>query len=321
MIAIAILGLGSIGLRHAGNFIRLGADVVGFDPDAARRDALREAGGEISDSREAALSGADAVVIASPNRFHLEDLAAAADAGCHVLAEKPLAHTAKGVGEILDRFDDKGLCVFAGFNMRFNPAVEAARSILDGGGLGGILWARFLMSDYLPNWRPHQDYRQGYAADPASGGVLFDMIHEFDLANHLLGPAETLAAAAANSGHMEMKSEDIADVILIHEGGWRSTLHLDYVSRPRRRTVEIAGTGGRLELDLDAPRMRRIDIEDRTVSDETFADPPAAAYEREAQSFLECVTNNATPPCNGRQALAVLEQVIAARDICGLPSA
>ncbi len=109
MTMIALIGLGSIGLRYAANFISCGVDVIGFDPDASRQEALRQADGATVDSRAAALSAADAAVIASPNRFHLEDLAAAVDANCHVLAEKPLAHTLEGVDEVLDRFDEHGL--------------------------------------------------------------------------------------------------------------------------------------------------------------------------------------------------------------------
>ena len=317
---IAVLGLGSIGLRHAGNLLTLGVPVIGYDPDPQRRVALVEVGGAVAQNRDQALDTADAAVIASPNRFHLEDLAAAVDANCHVLAEKPLAHTLEGVDEVLDRFDEHGLCVFAGFNQRFNPAAVAARKVIDDDTLGDILWARFQMSDYLPNWRPHQDYRQGYTADRASGGVLFDMIHEFDMANHLLGGATTVAAVANSSGSLEMQSEDIADVILTHEGGARSTLHLDYVSRPRRRVAEIAGSKGRLEVNLDALTLRLTDPEEQMILDETFTDQPGAEYVREAQSFLQCIKGDARPPCDGRQALSVLRQVIAARQMCGLPS-
>ncbi len=318
---IAVLGLGSIGIRHARNLLAAGAKVKGFDPNPERLVLLKELGGETANSREEALAGAGAAVIASPNANHLGDLEAALERDLSVLAEKPLAHTTDGVDDLLERFRDRGLTVFAGFQLRFHPAVKAARQAFDEGRLGTILWARFQMSDYLPDWRPHQDYRLNYTANAATGGVLFDMIHEFDLANHLLGPAETVTAAAGNSGHMEIESEDIADVVLAHEGGWRSVLHLDYVSRPRQRVAQIAGTDGLMDLDFDKRRMAIIDAGGETVTDQVFPGSYDDDYLEEAAAFLKCIKGEGVPLCDGTAALAILQQVIEARRMCGLPEA
>lgn len=320
MTTIAVLGLGSIGMRHAGNLLALGSPVIGYDPDPQRRAVLVEAGGAVAESRETALDEACAAVIASPSRFHLQDLAAAAEAGCHVLAEKPLAHTAKGLEDILAEFESRGLVVFAGFNLRYHPAIIAARQWFEEGRLGTLLWARFQMSDYLPGWRLHQDYRQGYASDAVSGGVLFDMIHEFDLANHLLGPAGVETAAARHSGFLDIACEDIADVILRHEGGVHSLLHLDYVTRPRQRVGEIAGSEGRIDIDLDARRLVLTGADGAISEDIQFEGAYDDDYRDEAAAFLKCVAGDTAPACDGRQALAVLHQVLKARQIAGLPA-
>ena len=247
-----ILGLGSIGSRHATTLTSLGADVIGFDPSDQSRQQTESAGIKTTPSREEIFEQSDAVVIASPSGFHFQDMKDAIAANCHLFVEKPLAHTIDGVKEMLDDAAAKGLKVFAGLNLRFDPAVIAAKSLLEEGAFGQLLWAMFQSSHYLPNWRPNQDCAQGYAADPVTGGVLFDIIHEFDLANHLLGPAETIAAAARNTGMIDIPSEDCADVILRHASGVHSSLHLDYVTRPTRRGAEIGGDKGILSLDLVA---------------------------------------------------------------------
>ena len=320
MIAVAILGLGSIGLRHAYNLTILGAQVTGFDPDAERRALAEAEGFKTTTERGAALDGAAAVVIASPNRFHLEDLEAAAAADCHVLAEKPLAHTDEGLEDILGDFESRGLVVFAGFNLRLHPAIAAARQWLDEERLGTVLWARFQMSDYLPGWRPQQDYRLGYGADAVSGGVLFDMIHEFDLAAHLLGPAVVETAAARTSGLLEVACEDIADVVLRHQSDVHSSLHLDYVTRPRQRVAEIAGSGGRIDIDLDARRLVLTSVDGATREDIRFPATYADDYRAEAAAFVQCVAGDAVPACDGRQALSVLQNVLQARRLAGLPT-
>jgi predicted dehydrogenase len=321
-VRVAVLGLGSIGLRHARNLLASGAEVVGFDPSPERRGLLEEAGGAAHAEREAALDGAQAVVIASPSGLHLGDLRVAVEAGLHALVEKPLAHTDQGLDELLAEAEAASLVVFPALNLRFHPAVEAAREVLAEGQLGQPLWARFLAASYLPGWRPHQDPSQGYAADPRSGGALFDFIHELDLAVHLLGAGETVAAAARCTGTVGLRTEDVADVILRHEGGVQSSVHVDYVTRPRRRFAEIAGTSGLLRLDLETYRVAVYgphgEPGGEPAMERTFPRDSNHMYLAEARAFLDCVQSGAPPRCGAREALGVLRLVLRARRLAGL---
>ncbi len=310
-----------MGMRHGRNLLSLGAKVIGADPDGARREALVAAGGRAVTERASALAEAGAAVIATPNACHLDDLRAAVEADCHALVEKPLAHTDEGLEAILSEADAKGLTVFVGVNQRFNPAVVAAREVLTAGLLGRPLWARLICASYLPDWRPDSDYRQGYAADPRSGGVLFDVIHEFDIATHLLGPGRPIAAQAARSGHLEIASEDVADVLVQHDSGVVSNLHLDYVTRPPLRTTEVAGTEGRLLCDLRARRLQRWDRTGALVQDLGFDSPIDADYREEMASFLACCAGAAQPRCDGWEGLQVLRQVLGARRLSRLAAA
>jgi predicted dehydrogenase len=315
-----VLGLGSIGLRHAGNLLELGCQVLGFDPDPARGALLVQRGGKVAPSRDAALEGASVVVIATPHESHLEHLSAAVRYRCHAFVEKPIADTVAGVDDVLAHAERSGLSVFVGFNLRFHPAIVRAKRLLAAGALGTPLWSRLLASSYLPDWRPGQDHRQGYAADPVHGGVLFDFIHEFDLANHLLGAGAVRTAAARCSGIIEIPSEDIADVVLDHPGGVMSSLHVDYVTRPRRRVVEIAGSEGYLQLDLDQRRLQHLRSDGSEAEAESYGGSYAGDYLDEMRAVLEAVRGKASDLCNGRQGLIALEQVIAARNIAGLPT-
>ncbi len=316
---VGVIGLGSIGLRHAGNLLAAGAAVSGFDPAPERRARLAEIGGTPLGSRDAAMDGTDAVAVASPSGRHLDDWSAAIGAAKHVFVEKPLAHSADGLPAALEEADAKGLCVFAGLNLRFHPVVRAARTLLAEGAVGEPLWGRLLAASYLPDWRPGEDYRKGYAADPQTGGVLFDFIHEFDLAVHLLGPAETVAAAARRSGRLDLESADCADIVLRHGNGVQSAIHVDYITLPRRRETEISGTDGTLRLDLEAGHLILTDRDGATVEDQSFAIDPNAMYVDEMNAFLDCVQDGAAPACGGWEAFEVLKLVIRAREICGLP--
>jgi len=316
---VAVLGLGSIGFRHAGNLLELGCQVLGFDPDPARGALLIERGGKVAASRDAALEAAQITVIATPHESHLEHLTAAVRHGCHAFVEKPIADTVVGVDEVLARAERSKLQVFVGFNLRFHPAIVRGKSLLAAGALGTPLWSRLIASSYLPDWRPGQDHRKGYAADPVHGGVLFDFIHEFDLANHLLGSGVVRTAAARSSGAIEIPSEDIADVVLAHPGGLLSSVHVDYVTRPRRRVVEIAGTAGYVQLDLDQRRLLHLRSDGSEAEAAAYGGSYAGDYLDEMRAVLEAVRGEASDLCNGRQGLIALEQVIAARNMAGLP--
>ncbi|MDP7343029.1 MAG: Gfo/Idh/MocA family oxidoreductase [Alphaproteobacteria bacterium] len=317
---LAVLGLGSIGTRHATNALALGEAVVGFDPDPARRGLLAEKGGRPAESRAAALDGADAAIVASPNAHHLDDICAALGAGCHVMVEKPMAHATDGVQALLDAARAGERVVFAAHNLRFHPAVRAAKAILDSSRLGTPLWARALAASYLPGWRPRQDYRAGFAADARTGGAVFDFIHEFDLLAHLLGPYTAEAAVARRSGILDIAAEDCADAILRHETGPVSTLHIDYVTRPAVRITEVAGTEGMLRIDIPARRLVHLAVGGETLAEESFGGEHGDDYVTEMRAFLDCVRGEATPACDGQEALAVLAQVIRVRRLAGLPA-
>ncbi|MBF0326066.1 MAG: Gfo/Idh/MocA family oxidoreductase [Alphaproteobacteria bacterium] len=317
---IAVLGLGSIGLRHARNLLSLGVRVIGYDPSEERRSMLAAEGGLPAVHRDEALAAATAAVIASPSGRHFDDMRAGLDAGCHLFVEKPLAHTTEGLAALLDQADESGKVVAVGFNLRHHPAVLQAHRAIREGHLGRPLWARLELADYLPHWRPGTDFRQGYANDPKTGGVIFDIVHEFDLAAFLLGVPEVKACVAAHTGTLGLESEDLADMVLVHPGGAQSLVHVDFVSRPRRRHTLVYGTEAAMHLDLDARKLSIVRGDGVPLAEHQFPGAYADDYLDEMTSFLACCRGEAQPSCPGREALDVLDRLITARRIAGLPS-
>ncbi len=316
-IQIALLGLGSIGMRHARNFMAQNCPVIGFDPNPARRKILSDEGGTAVEDRTQALLNADAAVIASPNNCHLDDLQAALSANCHVLAEKPLAHTCDGLAEILKTAEATGLIIACGFNLRFNPVVIKLREMIVEGDLGEILWGRLAYSGYLPSWRTDSDHRSNYTADPVTGGVIMDVIHELDLANNLLGPADVVGAASRCSGTLGIASQDIANILLRHDNGVISGIHLDYATPHIYRQTQIGGTKGAAVIDLVARTLilRDLNGEKEILRDSRLGD---VDYVAETKNFLACIAGTAQPGSTGWDGLAALKQAVEARRISAL---
>jgi predicted dehydrogenase len=316
---VAVIGLGSIGLRHARNLLALGEAVTGYDPDPAQRTALGDAGGRAVEHRADALGESDAAVVASPNSRHLADLQAALEAGCHVMVEKPMAHTTDGLCDLLDAAAAQDLIVFVAQNLRFHPAVIDARALLADGSTGEAVWARALAVSYLPDWRPGVDYRTNYAADPATGGAVFDFIHEFDLMAHLLGPFVPEAAVARQTGRLEIGAEDCVDALLRHAEGVISNLHLDFATRAAKRVTEIGTSEGVLTIDILARTLEWRDATGAVRDQRAFGGEHTDDYVTEMRHFLACVTGAQMPLCDGREAASILGEVLALRRLAGLP--
>lgn len=316
---IAILGLGSMGRRHAVNAMALGHEARGFDPDPGARAAVAGLGAVAFASEEEALDRCDAVVVASPPAMHLRQAADALAAGCHVLVEKPLADRVGQLPELCASARARRLVFAVAQNLRYHPAVVAARGLLARGAIGRPVLAAAIGASPLVDWRPGRDHRAGYAADPASGGVVFDWVHEIDMLAFLLGPPRAAGAVAANSGTLGLASEESAGLLLRHPGGALSTVALSYLGRPARRVCEILGDTGRLELDIPARSLSRWDATGALAQRVEYGGVHADDYALELEDFLAATTGAAIPACPAEEGLAVLREVLALRASAGLP--
>jgi predicted dehydrogenase len=250
---ILIVGLGSIGSRHARNFKAFGVgEVAGFDPDASRRKRFStEIGGPVfTDLQEAVQTKFDLAVIASPNRFHVEQAILCAEAGFHLLIEKPLGVDLTEIDRLLLLVEEQGLFVHMGSNWKFHPAFNTMKRLIEEGVVGTITGAQVIAGYWLPDWHPWEDYRKGYSARrDLGGGVVLDN-HEFDYLTWLLGPVTDVSGFTAHSGSLEIETEDVASVCMRFKNGALATLLLDYIQRDYRRSYHISGDAGTIEWDV-----------------------------------------------------------------------
>jgi predicted dehydrogenase len=225
---VAVIGLGSAGSRHSELLAELGHEVVGHDPAVASEPSF-----------EAAIAGADAVVIASPSSLHAEQACAALAAGRRVLVEKPLAVDPAGSARVLAAGGECGVAM----NLRFHPGVLRLRELVQSGDLGEIRAAHVALGWDLRQWRPQQDYRGTYSAQAAlGGGIVLDSIHEIDYLQWLLGPVAEVAAEVDHLSDLETDVEDIAVALLRMRSGALVTLHLDELAPAYRRECTLIGS-------------------------------------------------------------------------------
>lgn len=309
---LAILGCGSIGSRHARNAVSLGErDVRLFDTDVRRAEALAS---ELSLTSVAALAEVwawepNAAILATPSFQHVPLALDAARHNCDLFVEKPLGHSLEGVSDLIAEARDRHLVTLVGCNMRFHPGPATVKRVLDEGTIGSVLSARLQTGSYLPDWRPAQDYRTGYSASAQhGGGALLDCIHEIDLALWYFGPARVSGSVVRPASSLGLDVDGLAELLLEHDNGVISSVHLNFVQRDYRRACQIIGTAGTIYWDFgdrfvtidDGQRRQAIDLPQDWQTNQMYMD--------EMSHLLACVSSRrptVAPLESGRAALEI----------------
>src|SRR3990172_4412550 len=160
-----IAGLGSIGRRHFRNLIALGEkDIVLLRSHRATLPDDELAGYPVETDLAQALKKhkPEAVVISNPTALHLQVAIPAALAGCHILLEKPVSNSLKGLDELQAAAAAGGSRILVGFQFRYHPTLNKARALIQKNALGKVLTVHAHWGEYLPDWHPWEDYRQSY---------------------------------------------------------------------------------------------------------------------------------------------------------------
>jgi predicted dehydrogenase len=324
-----IAGLGSIGRRHFRNLISLGEkDIVlvrtrkGTLPD----DEL--AGYPVETDLNEALNThkPDAVIIANPTSMHLDVAIPAAEAGCHILLEKPVSHSLERLDVLQNAMQKSGSRILVGFQFRYHPTLNKARDLIQSEALGKILTVHAHWGEYLPQWHPWEDYRQSYAARAhLGGGVIVTLTHPLDYLRYLLGEVESLWSFNGQISPLELDVEDAAEIGLKFAGGAVGGVHVNYFQRPPVHRLEIVGTKGTLRWDHADGILHMYKI---PASFGSFSDPPPApviesfsppeGFERnqlfvaQTRHFIEVVRGEAEPACRLEDGIAALRLALAA---------
>ncbi|HUS06522.1 MAG TPA: Gfo/Idh/MocA family oxidoreductase [Bryobacteraceae bacterium] len=245
-----IVGCGSIGKRHLCNLQRLGVtDIVVFDErEDRRREAAERWNVATVDNIESGLEGSGIALICTPTHLHAGAALSAARAGCHLFIEKPLAHRLEDIDLLLEEITCRRLHTLVGCNFRFHPAMRELKRLMTEGIAGRPVSARAQFGQYLPDWHPWEDYRQGYSARrEMGGGVVLDRVHELDYMRWLMGSVTEVCALTGRLSSLEIDSEDTAEILLYFQSGAIGSVHVDYVRRNPECRLEIIGEEGTLE--------------------------------------------------------------------------
>ena len=246
--AILLVGLGSIGKRHLNNIISLGYTDITV---VTTKNVLPENYSPVSTLAEALkLKSYKAAVICAPTAKHDEIILAVLDANIsRIFLEKPVSNTLYRINEIIAA--RKSAEIFVGYDLRFDPGLLKVKDWIEEGKIGRVLAVNSFVGQYLPDWRPEQSYELSYSAKTAEGGgVVLDLIHEFDYLYFLFGEPINIQSQVFNTGSLNIESEDVAQVLLRFADGIHGMLHMDYLQRFFRRDCYITGSTGNINLNF-----------------------------------------------------------------------
>jgi len=314
-IRILILGLGSIGRRHGRNFASLGCEIIGFDPNPERcEEFIQEipTAQTYCDFEEALTSQAVFAVIASPNKFHVEQAMRCAKVDMHMLIEKPLANENQGLDALEAEISKRNLLVHVGSNWKFHPSVKLFHDLISQGKIGKILAVQAIGGQYLPDWHPWEDYRLMYSSRKELGGGVLHDCHDLDYLSWCLGDIKSVACRIANTGMLEIDTSDLLTMMIEFENGCVGTVQIDYLQRPNSRRVHVTGSEGTLIWDFIKGVVEHYSVQDK----QWHMHPVPENYDinqmyiDQSNHYLDCIrqgTPTLTPLSHARHVVDIFE--------------
>ncbi len=315
MVKILVCGYGSIGKKHAQNLKKLCADIKIWRNREDKSSVIEDDGFVYEPSLDNGIKWCDGVVIATSTDHRLCIAQKASDFKKATYLEKPISLNGDGLSELVR--DMKGLVVEIGCQMRQHPNLNILHRHLKTGKDGKVLAFQAWVGQRLDQWRPGTDYRNCYSSDASrGGGALFDLVHEIDLMTWLVGPMDSVYADLRHNSDLDIKAEDLANLILVSKNGAAGTVQLDMLSPAYRRGMQIICEKSVYKWDMQDGILWRSEIGGETVLIDKVVDDyiPADMLYDAMDNFLKRIKKPDLPAsCSLEDGVHVLQILLSAR--------
>lgn len=314
-VRIGIIGGGGIASAHLGGYAQI--------PDRARITAIADASPETL-ARRVEETGArgyadfrelvqdpevDAVDICLPHHLHTAAILAAAEAGKHVLCEKPLCLTEEDAKQVKAAVESSGITLMCAHNQLFMPAVAKAKEVIESGVLGDIYEVRTTDSFY----NDFDPASMGWRATAATsgGGELIDTgYHPTYLMMHLTGAKPVSAFAMLSTHRLKfMEGEDSAQVLVRFDNGSVGQMVTSWAYMAAPDTDRFSAVGELGSLSSDGSRLV---VHVRGQEPQVFDHEPVDTFAAEIAHFVDCLISGERPLNTEVEGVSVLGIILAA---------
>ncbi|MGA8146599.1 MAG: Gfo/Idh/MocA family oxidoreductase [Gallionellaceae bacterium] len=315
---IGIVGFGSIARRHLQNIrlLKPKARIVVCHLYSRGRETPAEADETVYGLESLAAKKPEVAFLTGPATTHLLSGLAMLACGADIFVEKPIAHTLEGLDQLEAACQQADRLLMLGYNLRFHRPLQVLKDIVESGKIGRVQSARLEVGQYLPDWRPHLDYRQSVTARrELGGGVLLEISHEIDYLRWILGDFSAVWGRVERLGDLEIDVEDTAEMILTGQNRAAISLHLDMLQRSSRRVFQIHGSEGSLIWKYGEPGIKLYLAQEGAWQEIAVQSGIERndMYVAELQHFFECVESRRQPCIGYKDGHRVLEVIAAVR--------
>lgn len=325
MINFAIIGCGRIAPRHAQSLNQLAGSaklVAAVDIIESRAVHLaKEYGAEAQTDYRCILErkDIDAVSICTPSGLHAQIGIEAAQAGKHVLMEKPIALTLEGADALIKAGEQAGVKLAVVLQNRFNPPMQDIKRLALSGKLG-----RLLLGAVTVRWyRPQSYYEDGWHGTRAlDGGALMNQcIHHIDALQWLVGDVDEVMAYTATLAH-KMEMEDVGVASWRFKSGALGVIEGSTITYPENLegSVALFGTQGSVKVGGTALNRKifwkvagELEEERNLLAMEEIDPPTVYGFSHKAviADFIQAIQEDRRPQTHGQEARRSLELVLA----------
>ncbi|MFQ6028565.1 MAG: Gfo/Idh/MocA family protein [Dehalococcoidia bacterium] len=289
--------------------------------DQARADEFARQHGALVgyDSIESVLSDSriDAVYIATPNHLHASQITLAAQAGKHVLVEKPIATTvAEGI-EVVRAARNRGICLGVGFELRQHPGRIEAKRLIAEGVLGTVALAQSQFGSGVRGLAqpvPRSGHSEWWTAPEMAGGAFAMMalgIHCVDDLQFMLGQdvIELTAITDGQSGRRPL--ENLATMCLRFSGDTIGMVACGFRLPDIDNEVNLHGSNGKIRFTRAFPPhtlQGTMEVTaDAASSEATYETDGLTLITRQIESFQKAILNDHEPAASGRDGLLAVQ--------------
>jgi UDP-N-acetylglucosamine 3-dehydrogenase len=308
MPTVALVGTGFMARTHLDRYDAMDVEVVGVASRSDPSPFVDERGLDASTYSDPEWMcddlDPDFVDVCTPTDTHRSLVETAAEAGCDIFVEKPIAGSLRDAEAIAETVDRAGVTCMVGHVLRFFPEYARAREIVDDGGIGTLGVARARRLSPFPDWGS-DDW---YADRERSGGVFLDLaIHDLDFLRWLFGDvAHVFARRRLHEGQehgfvtLRFKSGAVGYV----EASWAQP-----DGRALTSELELAGDDGLIALDsADVAPVLAFNDDGVTTTNSLARD----GYRRQLDHFVDCLSAGTDPAVTAEDAVSALRLSLAA---------
>ena len=257
-VRIGIVGIGNIGTAHTNLIFSGGVDGLKLtalcDISNERKEYCKTNYPDVSffcNYEEMIKSGKiDAVIIATPHKFHADMAITALNNGLNVLVEKPVDVTVTKAKELNDVAKKSGKVFAIMFNQRTNPLFIKAREIVKSGELGEIKRTNWIITNWYrtQNYYDSADWRATWSGE--GGGVLINQApHNLDLWQWICGMPDEITAFCDIAKYHNIEVEDDVTIFARYKNGAMGTFITTTGEYPGTNRLEISGAKGKIVLE------------------------------------------------------------------------